>query len=96
MARNYYIQVGKYLHMKETHRTITVHGFTLDKMDSVRDEILEIESVAQIDKTNQTERRWIHNILVSNDITQDELTIIDKICVKMNDQTPCTFTNPSN
>ena len=65
-------------------------------MDSVRDEILEIESVAQIDKTNQTKRRGMHNILVSNDITQDELAIIDKVCVKMNGQTPCTFTNPSN
>ena len=38
----------------------------------------------------------MHNILVSNDITQDKLTIIDKVCVKMNGQIPCTFTNPSN
>ena len=71
LARTYYIQAEKFLHMKETHQTITVHGFTLDEMDSVRDEILEIESVAQIDKTNQTERRGMHNILVSNDIIQD-------------------------
>ena len=96
MAYTYYTQVGKYLHMMDTHRIVTVHGFTLNEINSVRDKILAIESVIQINSKNQTERRGMHNILVSKDVTQDEFSIIDKVCARMNCQLPCNFTNPSD
>ena len=58
-AGAYYRQVAAYTQYLASTQRVELHGFTIAEMDNVKEEILSIEGIRQIDITNLYTRRGL-------------------------------------
>ena len=70
------MQQAKFVH---NHKNIVIKNFNSSELDSVKDEVLEIENVVSIHRTNLSDRngRWM--IQAKSNINEEDLKKIDNI-----------------